>query len=355
MVAIAVTTLMLTLAGLIVVYRRMQPAGPWASSVALSLGCALVGALPWLFLAPVLLPGLPATLHWPVAALGAVAGVLATLAVRACGATAVSCIAFSMAWSLLAFVPAAALGFAPHALGLGIYSPVDHGGSLALHVAAGAGATGVLLACRATPRPAMVRIPAPVAAGATVLLTAGWLAWLVAAELDLDAATGAILVNGLIGAIGGALGWLGVQRIRHGSTSVGAVTAGVLCGLIAVSAGAPLFTPVSAAAAGVMAGAVACWVTIARVSATGRITWFVAGAHLVAGAIGMFALGLLGNAVGYIFTGQTEFILGQLGATAAVALWSGAVAYGLSWMLVHAGGARTTAVPVSRRLATLED
>lgn len=335
MVAFAVLALAVCLAGLVVAYSRMLPPAPRAASLALSAGCALVASAVWLTLAPLGALPVPERLHGPIAALAAIAGFLISLPARAAAAGVLRVLGFTAAWTGLVFVPAAVLGFAATPLGLGAYAPLDHGGALSLHIAAGAAAAGVLLI-----RPAGAAVPAPIpgwaAAVGIAAVVIGWLGWLVAAELRVGEVSLPILVNGVVAALGAAGGWSGVQRIRGLRLSAGAVSAGVLAGLIAVSAGAPLLTPVSAAASGVFAGALAAWLTLARVSASGRVLWFVVGSHLVAAAVGMFFLGLLGNDLGYIFTGQTEFILGQLGSSAAVALWSATVAAGLAVALLRA-------------------
>ena len=335
MIAVAVAALLVCLAGLVAAYSRMLPPATLVGSLAQSAACALAGAAPWLALAPLGALPAPERLHWPIAALGAIAGFLVSLAVRAAGAGVLRTLAFTAVWSALVFVPAAALGFAARPLGLGPYAPLDHGGALSLHIAAGAAVAGVLLIRAAGPTmPGAGSIASAIAAPIVIVL--GWLGWLVAADLDLERLSMPIIVNGCVAGLGAVLGWLGVQRIRGRRPTSGGVTAGVLCGLVAVSAGAPLLTPVSAAASGVFAGALAAWLVLARVDRTGRILWFVAGSHVMAGAVGMLFLGLLANELGYIFTGQTEFILGQLGAALAVALWSGAIAAALAFALVPA-------------------
>lgn len=334
MIGFAVGALAVCLAGLIVAYSRMLPAAPRAASLALSVGCALAASAVWLTAAALGAP-VPPQLLPPIAGLAALAGFLVALPLRAGGAAPLRALGCSTVWTALVFVPAAVLGFGGRELGLAAFAPIDHAGALSLHVAAGAAVAGALLmrpAGGAAPRP----IPGPVAVAALAAIMTGWLGWLVAAELRVGEVSVLILVNGAVAALGAAGGWSGVQRIRGLRLSAGAVTAGVLAGLIAVSAGAPLLTPVSAAASGVFAGALAAWLTLARVSATSRVLWFVVGSHLVAGVVGMVFLGLLGNDLGYIFTGQTEFILGQLGSSAAVALWSAAVAAGLAVALLRA-------------------
>ncbi|MCU1440428.1 MAG: hypothetical protein JWP85_1425 [Rhodoglobus sp.] len=334
-IAAAVAAIVVVLVCLAVVDARMLPAAPWARSVLVSLACAAAGTLCWAVLAPVVAPSVVGDLFFPIAAVAGVAAYLATIAVRAGGGGVAVAIAFALAWSALVFVPTAIMSFAPFAsTGLLGIEPVDHGGSLAMNVASGAAALGVLLATGSrAPRLRTATIGRTTGVIAVVVLCAGWLTWLAAAELAVDDVTPSILLNGVVGALGGAAGWLAVQRIRHQSTTLTAVAAGLVSGLVSVTAGAPLFTPVSAAAAGILAGAAACIFTLRRVGATRRQQWFIVGSHLIAGGVGIGVLGLLASNMGFLFTGQLSLIANQVLGTVLVAAYSTLVSFVLWWVL----------------------
>ncbi len=320
-VAASVAAILVVLVSLAVVDARMLPAAPWRRSVLLSLACAAAGALAWLVLAPWLAPDVQPDLFLPIGALAGVAAYLATIAVRAAGGGVVATIVFALAWSCIVFVPTAILTFAPYAASWPIaIAPVDHGGSLALNVSAGAAAMGVLLL--GGPRLRTATIGRMTGVIAMVGLSVGWLAWLVGAELAIDDVTPSILLNGLVGGGGGVVGWLVVQRLSHRSTTLNAVAGGLVSGLVAVTAGAPLFTPVSAAAAGILAGGAACIFTLRRVGASRRQQWFVVASHLIAAAVGIVVLGLLATGMGFLFTGSLALIINQVAGTVLVASYS---------------------------------
>ena len=130
------------------------------------------------------------------------------------------------------------------------------------------------------------------------------------------------------------VGWLVVQRIRHRSVTLNSVAAGLVSGLVAVTAGAPLFTPVSAAASGVLAGAAACVFTLSRVAKSRRQQWYVVGTHLVAGAVGVVLLGLLATNMGFAFTGSVALIQAQIVGTIVVAAYSTVVSVVL-WLALR--------------------
>jgi Amt family ammonium transporter len=332
-IAVAVVTILLVLVSLAVVDSRMLPAAPWLRSGIASVAAAATGIIAWLVLAPMFATSVIPALYLPVAALAGVASFLATLAIRGSGAGILVTLVFGLLWSAVVFVPSAVLSFStlPGPLGL---EPVDHGGSLAINVASGAAALGVLLAGGSKarrPRSATITLGSGV--GAVIALSVGWIGWLASAELALDAVTPEIVLNGVIGALGGAAGWLAVQRIRHQLTTLSAVAAGLVSGLVSITAGAPLFTPVSAAAAGILSGAAACAFTLSRVAASRRQQWFIVGSHLIAGGAGLFLLGLLASGVGFAFTGQLLLIQNQVFSAALVAVYSTAVSF-LLWSVL---------------------
>lgn len=320
-VAASVVAILVVLVSLAVVDARMLPAAPWRRSVLLSLGCAAAGTLAWVVLAPIIAPEVQGSLFVPIAALAGVASYLATIAVRSSGGGTVATLVFALAWSGIVFVPTAILTFAPYAATWPVaIEPVDHGGSLAVNVSAGAAALGVLVL--GGPRLRTATIARTTGLVAMITLCLGWILWLVGAELAIDDVTPGILFNGLVGAGGGVVGWLVVQRLSHKSTTLNAVAAGLVSGLVAVTAGAPLFTPVSAAAAGILAGGAACITTLRRVGASRRQQWFVVGSHLVAAAVGIVVLGLLATGMGFLFTGSLALIINQVAGTVLVALYS---------------------------------
>lgn len=332
-VAASVAAILVVLVSLAVVDARMLPAAPWRRSVLLSLACAATGAVAWVAIVPLAAPDAWGPLIAPIAALAGVAAYLATIAVRAAGGGVATTIVFAAVWSALVFVPTAVLTFAPYAASWPIdIQPVDHGGALAVNVSAGAAALGVLLSGGKRLRTATIgRLTGLVA---MVCLCAGWILWLLGAELAIDDVSPIILTNGVVGSLGGAVGWLVVQRLSHQSTTLPAVAAGLLSGLVAITAGAPLFTPVSAAAAGIFAGGTACIFTLRRVSGSRRQQWFVVGSHLIAAAVGILVLGLLATDKGFFFTGSLALIINQVVGTVLVAVYSTAVSLAL-WLLLR--------------------
>jgi len=201
-----------------------------------------------------------------------------------------------------------------------------------VNVAAGAAALGVLLVSRGSRR-RLADVPFGLSVVAVVGVCLSWLGWLVWSELAVDEATPPIIVNGVVGAAGGAAGWLIVQRIRHETTTITAVGAGLVSGLIAVTAGTPLFTPISAAVAGTIAGGAAALFALDAVRRTRRPQWTVVGTHLVAGGLGIMGLGFTANGIGMFYDGQVHLAWSQIAATMIVGAYSAGVAIML-WFAV---------------------
>ena len=331
MIAGSVLAIVLVIGALFALYDRMLPAAPARTTLLLSLGCAAAGVVAWLVFALIFRPPVMPELLLPIAALGGLAAFLATLVVRASGASPLASILFSACWSLVVFAPVAVLSFT----GLGPWGirPVDHGGSMPVNVAAGASALGVLLATRSkAPLAARVALPRNSGVIAVATLTVAWLGWLVGAELAIDELTPGILINGVAAGVGGVAGWIIVQRILHQSTSVLSAAAGLVSGLVAVTAGAPLYGPISAAVVGVVAGVAAGLFTLRRVAKTARGHWFIVGSHLLAGSVGLVMLALIGNDLGFLFTGQYVLLRDQVICAVLTAAYSA----GVSWLLWRA-------------------
>lgn len=334
--ALSVIAIAVMIAAIMVVYSRMLPAG---APIGVSLACVAVGTVTWLAVTIILRPALPAELVAPIAALGGLAALLATIVPRAFGAGAPGSVAFAAIWSVLVFVPVAWLSFS----GLGPFGvrPIDQGGSLAINVAAGAAAVGVLVSGGAgAPRLRPSAVPRGFATVGVILLTLGWIGWLVGAELAIDDLTPGILINGAFAAGGGVVGWLVVQRIRHQSTTLSAVAAGIVSGLVGVSAGAPMYGAPAAFVVGIIASASACLFTLRHVGDTRRQQWFIVGSHLIAGAVGLVALGLFANDLGFLFTGQYVFVRDQVICCILATGWSMGVA-ALLWVVLRRRGDRT--------------
>ncbi|MDH6181019.1 Amt family ammonium transporter [Microbacteriaceae bacterium SG_E_30_P1] len=327
--------LIAVLASLAVVYARFAPARSTGFSMTVSALTAALGAAAWLSIAPLVAPGVVSSpLYVPIGLLGAIATMIASLAVRSGSGSLITTSIFALSWAILVSVPVEMVTFFT---GLGGVVALDYGGSLIMNVAAGAAVAGVLLIGVSRPRGLRaIVLPQAWVVVAVVVLMVGWIGWLVAGELAIDDLSTAILVNGALGVAGGVTGWLAVQRMSHQSTTWGGLLAGVTSGLIAVTAGAPIISPLAAVSFGMLAGGAACIATVRWISVTRQPQWYLVGSHLIAGAVGVVLIGILASGTGFVFTGQILPVQNQLFGSIAVAAYSGVVAM-LLWLGLRTG------------------
>lgn len=304
----------------------------------IAVGCAALWAAVSAFL-----PGVTSSPLWlPTVAFAAVAGFLVSVPLRSRMAAARPVVAFCVAWCALVFVPVATVVLFPMSVGLSAAgSALDLGGVLPIHVAAGASALAVLTVLRRRPliSSAGARTSRLVLAGA--LLWSLWALALVSLELAFDTITPIILTNVVIAPAASVLSWLVVERVRRHRNTLTSAGAGLVCGLVAVSAGSGLLEPVWAVLTGVIAGLVSASVVLRN---PGSARSAFVGLHLIPAALGLILLGLFSTGSGFIYTGQPTVVIAQLTITVAVVLWSAALSAGL-W---YVGLAVTRAVRARR-------
>ena len=340
--AIGAAALAILLVSLMVLYARVLPSASWRRVIAESLACAAPGVFAWLTFGPLLAATMQTVMVPSLALLGGICCYLVTLVARSAGASFARSLVYSAIWAIGVFVPTTIYTFEPFAsrqpFGL---NPIDHGGALVMSVSVGASMLAVLVVERKSLiRGARMIVPVPVGMIALVVVVLSWLGWLVGAEFAIDDFVAVIMVNGAVSAVAGAVGWVSVQLINHGVVSLRSLAGGVVSGLIAVTAGAPLFTPVSAAVAGLIAGAVACAFTVRRGSPLGNQLRFLVNTHLMGGSIGIVSLGVLATGSGFLFTGQTVILQEQLLAVVATASSSFVISSGCWWLLSKVGRAK---------------
>ncbi len=103
---------------------------------------------------------------------------------------------------------------------------------------------------------------------------------------------------------------------------------------MAVTAGAALFAPLTAAITGVVAGGAAGLFAVGRSRATRRPQWAIPATHLLGAGLGVILIGIAGSGVGYIFNGQPTLAVTQLLVVLVVAAGSLLVALA-AWAVVR--------------------
>ena len=269
----------------------------------------------------------------PVAALGALFGVLATAPLRARSHIQWSVALVSTLSTALVFTPAAALSFGIHTdqlndqngTGVGL---IDFSGALPGLIAGGCVALGYLAfrsvarGVRATKRNSRAAEPSTLSWRAlipvSVLLVVGSLAWSLGLELAVDGYLGLIAGTVLLMAAGGLVGGVIIERVHRRQNTPAGSLLGLLAGLAASAPASASLTPVIAFVSALVIGGLCA--LLPRSGPTAVLSTLV-----VASSASLLALGALAANMSFIYTGQPEVLFTQASALLPIA------AGGLVW------------------------
>jgi Amt family ammonium transporter len=220
---------------------------------------------------------------------------------------------------------------------------LDFAGGLVVHVTAGATGLAVTLVLgrrRGWPDVPMRPHNLPLVVLGAFLLWFGWFGFNAGSALRPDAVAASAVVTSNTAAAAGVLGWTVVERLRYGRpTLLGAVSGGI-AGLVAVTPCSGYVTPLSGLLVGLAAGLVCAGAVSLKV-------WFgvddsldVVAVHLVGGAVGTLALGLLATRDvnpsgrdGLFYGGGYDLLAAQALALLVVAVFAFTASYVLAGVL----------------------
>jgi Amt family ammonium transporter len=331
--------ILLIIPAMSVLYREFLDRTGVRTAAVLTLAICTSSFAAWLAIS-LFIPGVAnSPLEFPTAALAALSGFLASLTVRDTTAHAIPALLFSVVWTMVVFAPIAVFVFFPANIGLNsIDGPLDLAGALPVHAAVGSGALVILTVARrwtVTDR-SHVRPRSWALFASGVVIWIGWILGSVGLDLSVDSlVTPRIITNTIVAPVLGVIGWLIVQRIRSATTSPIGAVAGLVCGLVAISAGSAYFTPLWAGVTGAAAGIAGSLFVSGWVRATRRHAWFIVGAHLLSAVVGLLMLGLFGTGFGFIFDGQISLLEIEFVSAFFVVVWAGVVSLVL-WLGVRA-------------------
>jgi Amt family ammonium transporter len=203
--------------------------------------------------------------------------------------------------------------------GLGV---IDFAGGTAVHI--NAGAAGLALAIvlgkrfgfsKGITQPHNV----PLTLLGVALLWFGWFGFNAGSELAADGIAAIAFINTLAAPAAAMLGWITIEKFKHGkATSIGAGS-GAIAGLVAVTPACASLDPVFAILLGLVAGALCALAVDLKFSFGFDDSLDVVGIHLVGGIVGTLWIGIFGNGVGAAFGhGWHQFAMQALGAGAVL-------------------------------------
>ena len=150
------------------------------------------------------------------------------------------------------------------------------------------------------------------------LLWFGWFGFNAGSELAADGIASIAFMNTLSAPAAAMLGWLIIEKIKHGkATSIGAAS-GAVAGLVAITPACDILNPGWGLVLGLFAGALCALAVDLKFALGFDDSLDVVGIHLVGGIFGTLFIGVFGRGIGLIDSGSWS----QLGAQA---LGAGAV------------------------------
>ena len=132
-----------------------------------------------------------------------------------------------------------------------------------------------------------------------------------------DGIASLVVINTIAAPAAAMLGWISIEKIRHGKgTSIGAAS-GAISGLVAITPACASIDPVWAIVLGLVAGSLCALAIDLKFRFGFDDSLDVVGIHLVGGVIGTLFIGLVGVDVGLFFGfGFDQLIAQTIGAAA---------------------------------------
>ena len=207
---------------------------------------------------------------------------------------------------------------------------IDFAGGTAVHINAGAAGLALALVLgkrfgfsKGITQPHNV----PLTLLGVALLWFGWFGFNAGSELGADGVASIAFINTLSAPAAAMVGWIIVEKIRHGkATSIGAGS-GAVAGLVAITPACANVDPIWGMVLGLLAGAL-CALAIDLKFALGfDDSLDVVGIHLVGGIVGTLFIGVFGRTGGLAFGHGFEQLGKQAIGAGAVLVYSFVLAY----------------------------
>jgi Amt family ammonium transporter len=251
-------------------------------------------------------------------------------------------IAFVVGWTCLVYFPVAhSVWFLDDGNGGFIgdkLKAIDFAGGTAVHVNAGAAALAlaIVLGRRVGWRRDPMRPHSlPLVVLGAGLLWFGWFGFNAGSALSAGTTAAVTFVNTQAATAAAVIGWLIVERVRHGKATTLGMASGAVAGLVAITPSCGAVTPLGALVLGIFAGGICAFAVSLKYRLGFDDSLDVVGVHLVGGLFGSLAIGLLGtaaapSAVDGLFYGGGA---GQLGRQALANLIVGTYSFGMAFLL----------------------
>jgi Amt family ammonium transporter len=202
---------------------------------------------------------------------------------------------------------------------------IDFAGGTAVHINAGAAglALAIVLGKRfGFSKGIMQPHNVPLTLLGTALLWFGWFGFNAGSEVAADGIAALAFINTLAAPSAAMLGWIVVEKIKHGkATSIGAAS-GAVSGLVAITPACASLTPLWAIVLGVIAGVLSALAIDLKFAFGFDDSLDVVGIHLVGGLVGTLFIGFFGTGVGAAFGYGWDQLIAQAVGAVSVLVYS---------------------------------
>ena len=223
---------------------------------------------------------------------------------------------------------------------------IDFAGGTAVHI--NSGAAGLALALVLGKRFGFSKGIAqphnvPLTLLGVALLWFGWFGFNAGSALAADGVASLVFINTIAAPSAAMLGWVLVEKIRHGkATSIGAGS-GAIAGLVAITPACAVLDPVWGMLLGLIAGALSALAIDLKYKLGFDDSLDVVGIHLVGGIVGTLYIGVFGRGVGFAFGNGFDQLWKQAVGAGAVLAYSFVIAFVIGWIIEKTMGFRVTA------------
>ena len=223
---------------------------------------------------------------------------------------------------------------------------IDFAGGTAVHI--NSGAAGLALALVLGKRFGFSKGIAqphnvPLTLLGVALLWFGWFGFNAGSALAAEGIASLVFINTIAAPSAAMLGWVLVEKIRHGkATSIGAGS-GAIAGLVAITPACAVLDPVWGMLLGLIAGTLSALAIDLKYKLGFDDSLDVVGIHLVGGIVGTLYIGVFGRDVGFAFGNGFEQLWKQAVGAGAVLVYSFVIAFVIGWIIEKTMGFRVTA------------
>ena len=223
---------------------------------------------------------------------------------------------------------------------------IDFAGGTAVHINSGAAGLALALVLgkrfgfsKGITQPHNV----PLTLLGVALLWFGWFGFNAGSALAADGVASLVFINTIAAPSAAMLGWVFVEKIRHGkATSIGAGS-GAIAGLVAITPACSVLDPVWGMLLGVIAGALSALAIDLKYKLGFDDSLDVVGIHLVGGIVGTLYIGVFGRDVGFAFGNGFDQLWKQAVGAGAVLVYSFVIAFVIGGIIEKTMGFRVTA------------